>query len=84
MACGSERKSPANTITQKVCAQRYGNISACLLIQATLLRTASLYFHLHKCFIKDYEHLFDIPNSDRIGNDAWSLSPIHVISYKTI
>ena len=44
----------------------------CLLIQAALLREASRSFHkgLHKCFTKDYEHLFGIPNNARIDNDA--------------
>ena len=34
----------------------------CLLIQATLLRTASFYFHkgFHKCFPDDYDHLFKL------------------------
>ena len=51
----------------------------CLLIQATLLRTASRFFHrgLHECFDKEYEHLFDVPQHSRTDNDVLGLSPIY-------
>ena len=49
----------------------------CLLIQATVLRAASLYFHrgLRKCFAKDYARLFDSPVNSRLDNDVSSRSP---------
>ena len=44
----------------------------CLLIQATVLRTASRLFHkgLRECFEKDSEHLFDVPQHSRTDNDV--------------
>ena len=44
----------------------------CLLIQATVLRTASRFFRkgLRECFEKDYEHLFDVPQHTRTDNDG--------------
>ena len=52
----------------------------CLLIQATVLRTASRLFHrgLRECFEKDYEHLFDVPQHSRTDNDVSGLSPIYI------
>ena len=54
----------------------------CLLIQATLFRADSFYFHKgqHTWFTKDYEHLFGIPNSARIDHDASGLSPTYISS----
>ena len=48
----------------------------CLLIQSTVLRAASLYFHrgLRKCFAKDYARLFD----SRIDNDVSGHSPTYI------
>ena len=44
----------------------------CLLIQNTVLRAASLYFHrgLRKCFANDYARLFDSPVYTRLDNDV--------------
>ena len=52
----------------------------CLLIQATVLRTASRLFHsgLRECFEKEYEHLFDVPQHPRTDNDVSGLSPIYI------
>ena len=52
----------------------------CLLIQATLLRTASWLFHkgLRECFEKDYERLFDVPQHIRTDNDVSGPSPIYI------
>ena len=49
----------------------------CLLIQSTVLRAASLYFHrgLHRCFTDDYELLFDSPVSRRLDNTVLGHSP---------
>ena len=49
----------------------------CLLIQSTVLRAASLYFHggLRKCFANDYELLFDSPVSRRLDNTVLGHSP---------
>ncbi len=85
MACGSERISLANTVTQKVCAQRYGNIRV-LVSSFKPLCCAQLHctFIYTNVSLRTTNIYFDIPNSDRIGNDAWGLSPTHVISYKLI
>ena len=50
----------------------------CLLIQSTVLRAASLYFHrgLRKCFADDYELLFDSPVSRRLDNTVLGHSPL--------
>ena len=52
----------------------------CLLIQSTVLRAASLYFHrgLRKCFADDYELLFDSPVSRRLDNTVLGHSPPHI------
>jgi len=52
----------------------------CLLMQATLLRTASRFFHggLHERFDKDYKHLFDVSQHIRTDNDVSGLSPIYI------
>ena len=52
----------------------------CLLIQSTVLRAASLYFHrgLRKCFTDDYELLFDSPVSRRLDNTVLGHSPPHI------
>ena len=52
----------------------------CLLIQATVLRTASRLFHsgLHECFDDDYEQLFDVPPHSRTDNDVSGLAPIYI------
>ncbi len=44
----------------------------CLLIQSTVLRAASLYFHrgLRKCFANDYARLFHSPVCSRLDNDV--------------
>ena len=49
----------------------------CLLIQSTVLRAASLYFHrgLRRCFTDDYELLFDSPVSRRLDNTVLGHSP---------
>lgn len=48
-----------------------------LLIQATLLLTASFYFHrgLRKCFANDYALLFDSPVDSRINSNGVSGHP---------
>ena len=50
------------------------------VIQATLLRTASLYFHrgLRKCFTDAYARLFDIPDAIRIDNDVSGFPPTYI------
>ena len=52
----------------------------CLLIQATLLRTASFYFHrgLRKCFSNAYARLFDIPDVTRIDINVSGFSPTYI------
>ena len=52
----------------------------CLLIQATVLRTASRFFHkgLREYFEKDYEHLFDVPQHTRTDNDGSGLSAFYI------
>ena len=52
----------------------------CLLIQATLLRTASFYFHEghQKCFPVDYDHLFNNPVNNRIDNNTSGRSPTYI------
>ena len=52
----------------------------CLLIQSTVLRAASLYFHrgLRQCFANDYARLFDSPVCSRLDNDVSGHSPIHI------
>ena len=52
----------------------------CLLIQSTVLRAASLYFHrgLRRCFTDDYELLFDSPVSRRLDNTVLGHSPPHI------
>ena len=52
----------------------------CLLIQDTLLRTASFCFHrgLRKCFRIDYDNLFDSPVNDRIDNNTSGHSPTYI------
>ena len=52
----------------------------CLLIQSTVLRAASHYFHrgLRKCFANDYARLFDSPVCSRLNNDALGHSPTHI------
>ena len=52
----------------------------CLLIKATLLRTASFYFHrgLRKCFTDAYARLFDIPDAIRIDNDVSGFLPTYI------
>jgi len=52
----------------------------CLLIQSTVLRAASLYFHrgLRKCFANDYAHLFDSPVCSRLDNNVSGHSPTHI------
>ena len=52
----------------------------CLLIQNTVLRAASLYFHrgLRKCFANDYARLFDGPVCSRLDNDVSGHSPTHI------
>ena len=52
----------------------------CLLIQSTVLRAASLYFHrgLRKCFANDYARLFDSPVCSRLENDVSGHSPTHI------
>ena len=52
----------------------------CLLIQATLLRTASRFFHkgLHECFDKDYEHIFHSPQHPGVEIIAPDTSPIYM------
>ena len=50
----------------------------CLLIQATVLRTASRLFHRGLRDVKDYEHLFDVPQHSRTDNDVSGLSPIYI------
>ena len=52
----------------------------CLLIQATVLRSASRLFHkgLRECFEKDYERLFDVPQHIRTDNDVSGPSPIYI------
>ena len=37
------------------------------------------YTHIIKCFNKDYEHLFDVPYSAKIDNDALGLSPVSTL-----
>tara|TARA_X000000950_G_scaffold272007_1_gene354003 strand:- start:46 stop:1002 length:957 start_codon:yes stop_codon:yes gene_type:complete len=51
----------------------------CLLIQATVLRTASRLFHsgLHE-FFDEYEQLFDVPPHSRTDNDVSGLAPIYI------
>ena len=51
----------------------------CLLIQATVLRTASRLFHsgLHE-FCDEYEQLFDVPPHSRTDNDVSGLAPIYI------
>ena len=52
----------------------------CLLIQATLLRTALRFFHKepHECFGKDYEHLFHSPQHLGVGFNVLGPSPIYM------
>ena len=52
----------------------------CLLIQSTVLRAASLYFHrgLRKCFANDYALLFDSPVCSRLDNNVSGHSPTHI------
>ena len=52
----------------------------CLLIQNTVLRAASLYFHrgLRKCFANDYARLFDSPVHSRLDNDVSGHSPTYI------
>jgi len=52
----------------------------CLLIQATLLRTASRFFHkgLHECFDKDYEHIFHSPQYPGVEITMSGPSPIYM------
>ena len=52
----------------------------CLLIQNTVLRAASHYFHrgLRKCFANDYVRLFDSPVCSRLDNDMSGHSPTHI------
>ena len=52
----------------------------CLLIKATLLRTASFYFHrgLRKCFTDAYARLFDIPDAIRVDNDVSGFPPTYI------
>ena len=52
----------------------------CLFIQATLLRTASFYFHkrLQKCFPVDYDHLFNSPVNNRVDNNTSGHTPIYI------
>ena len=52
----------------------------CLLIQATLLRTASRFFHkgLHECLDKDYEHQFHSPQHPGVGINVPGPSPIYM------
>ena len=52
----------------------------CLLIQATLLRTASRFFHkgLHECFDKDYEHIFHSPQYPGVEIAMSDSSPIYM------
>ena len=52
----------------------------CLLIQATVLRSASRLFHkgLRECFEKDYERLFDVPQHIRTDNDVSGPSPFYI------
>ena len=52
----------------------------CLLIQSTVLRAASLYFHrgLRKCFANDYARLFDSSVCSRLDNDVSGHSPTHI------
>ena len=51
----------------------------CLLIQGTVLRTASRLFHsgLHE-FFDEYEQLFDVPPHSRTDNDVSGLAPIYI------
>ncbi len=52
----------------------------CLLIQNTVLRAASLYFHrgLRKCFANDYMRFFDSPVHSRLDNDVSGRSPTNI------
>ena len=54
----------------------------CLFIQATLLRSASLFFHrgLQKCFPGDYDHLFDSPVTNRVDNNMSGRSPTYILA----
>ena len=51
----------------------------CLLIQGTVLRTASRLFHsgLYE-FFDEYEQLFDVPPHSRTDNDVSGLAPIYI------
>ena len=51
----------------------------CLLIQATVLRTATRLFHsgLNE-FFDEYEQLFDVPPHSRTDNDVSGLAPIYI------
>ena len=51
-----------------------------VLIQSTVLRAASHYFHrgLRKCFANDYARLFDSPVCSRLDNDVSGHSPTYI------
>ncbi len=52
----------------------------CLLIQHTVLRAASLYFHrgLRQCFANGYARLFDSPVISRLDNAVSGRSPTYI------